>query len=186
MPETENTSPSPWVARFAPLIPASSEILDVACGGGRHSRYLLARGHSVVAVDVDVSGLADIAHRPDVECIAADLESGGPWPLAGRRFAGVVVTNYLWRPILGNIFSTVADGGVLIYETFAEGNEAYGKPARRDYLLRPGELLMAMPEGFQIVAYEHGFVGAPRPAVLQRLCAVRGTAPRTVQPQVVP
>ena len=182
MPENRITPPSAWVLRFAPLIPAGGEVLDVACGGGRHARHLLDRGHPIVAVDVDLSGIADIAGRPDLECIAADLESGASWPLTGRRFAGIVVTNYLWRPILGDIVDAVADGGVLIYETFAEGNEAYGKPRRPDYLLQPGELLAATREGFQIVAYEHGIAATPRPAVMQRICAVRGSAPRAVQP----
>lgn len=182
MPEAAISPPSAWVVRFAPLIPAGGAVCDVAAGGGRHARHLLARGHSVVAVDMDLSGLADIAGQPRLECLAADLESGAPWPLAGRRFAGVVVTNYLWRPILGDIVNAVADGGVLIYETFAAGNEAYGKPRRPDYLLQPGELLAATQEGFHIVAYEHGIVATPRPAVMQRLCAVRGRAPRAVQP----
>ncbi len=181
MPEAAIAPPSAWAVRFAGLIPAGGAVLDVASGGGRHARYFLARGHPVVAVDKDISGLADIAGEPDLECLAADLECGVPWPLAGRRFSGVIVTNYLWRPILGDIFAAVAPGGVLIYETFAAGNEAYGKPRRPDFLLQPGELLAAA-EGFHIVAYEHGFAARPLPAVMQRICAVRGTAPHAAQP----
>ena len=166
--------PSPWVARFLALAPAGSRVLDVAAGGGRHTRLARARNFTVTAVDVDVSGLADWREDPGVEIFAADLEAG-PWPLGARRFGAVVVTNYLHRPLLPRLVAAVAEGGVLVYETFAEGNEACGKPANPNFLLAPGELLEAVRGRLTVVAYEHGKVESPRPAVLQRIAAVRAT-----------
>ncbi|MDX1712103.1 MAG: methyltransferase domain-containing protein, partial [Rhodovibrionaceae bacterium] len=128
------------MVRFAPLAPAG-EVLDLACGGGRHGRLFLERGHPVTFVDRDTSALADLGARGDAEIIEADLEDGAAFPLAGRRFACVVVTNYLYRPILPTILDCVGSGGLLIYETFARGNERFGKPSNPDFLLRPGELL---------------------------------------------
>ncbi len=186
MPKSQPTPPSPWIVRFAPLIARGGPVLDLACGGGRHVRYLCGRGHAVVAVDVDLAGVADLAGQDGVELVAADLERSEPWPLTGRRFAGVVVANYLWRPLFPDILGAVDDGGVLIYETFAAGNEAYGKPARPEYLLRPGELLSVVGAPFRIVAYEHGYVDRPRPAVVQRLCAVRAAEPRPIHPEDPP
>jgi SAM-dependent methyltransferase len=173
-------APSPWVTRFAAHI--AGPALDLACGRGRHVRWLLARGIKVTAVDRDVSGLADIAGPPapvaGLEIVAADLEAdGAAWPLAGRRFATVIVTNYLWRPLLPAIVAAVAPGGMLLYETFARGNDAFGKPSNPDFLLRPGELIDAVAGSLQVVAYEHGRIDTPRPAIVQRLCAVRGDAP---------
>ena len=172
MPSThiEQSDPSPWVARFVSTLPPGCPVLDVACGGGRHARLLAAAGHPVTAVDIDVSRLvAD----DTLEVVQADLE-GGPWPLDGRRFGGVVVTNYLWRPILDRIVDSVSPDGALIYETFAVGNERFGKPSNPDFLLRPGELLDIVRGRLEVVAYEHGDVTQPRPAVVQRICAVAG------------
>lgn len=168
--------PSPWVVRFAPLI--AGEVLDIACGAGRHTRYFLARGHRVTALDRDVSGLADIAGDAELTARQIDLEAGpaDAAALPGGPYGGVVVANYLWRPLLPAIVAAVAAGGVLVYETFAAGNAAYGKPSNPDFLLRPGELLAAVRGELEVVAYEHGTVERPRPAVVQRLCAVRGAA----------
>ena len=168
---------SPWIAHFAPLVPAGGTVLDVAAGKGRHSRLFAARGHPVVALDRDVSGLLDLAGSGGIEVIERDLERAAGWPLGARRFAGVVVANYLWRPILGDVVGAVAEGGVLLYETFALGNERFGKPGKPDYLLRPGELLDAVAGRLTVVAYEQCEVPAPRPAVVQRICAVHGAAP---------
>ena len=165
--------PSPWVVRHAPLIPKKAGIvLDLAAGRGRHTRYLLAAGFSVLALDRNISGLEDLAATETLEIIEADLEAGA-WPLADRCFAGIVVTNYLWRPILPNIVGAVSPGGVLIYETFAMGNERFGKPSNPDYLLQPGELQRAVAGQLEIVAYEECEIAAPRPAVVQRICARR-------------
>ncbi len=147
-------------------------MLDLACGGGRHVRHLLTRGHAVAAVDRDLSGIRDLLGTPQLEAIEADLE-GGPWPLAGRRFAGVVVTNYLHRPLLPAIVAAVAPGGVLIYETFAAGNERFGRPRNPDFLLRPGELLDVVAGHLEVIAYEHLEVRRPRPAMVQRIAARR-------------
>lgn len=164
-------APSAWVVRFGAGIPDGGRILDVACGRGRHVRHFLALGHPVTAIDRDTSGLAAEAN---LEIIEADLEDpANAWPTGEARFAGVVVTNYLWRPRLPAIVAAVAPGGVLIYETFAEGNQRFGKPGNPDYLLRPGELLEAVAGGFEVVEYEHGEVTQPRPAVVQRICAER-------------
>ncbi|MBX9633362.1 MAG: class I SAM-dependent methyltransferase [Magnetospirillum sp.] len=159
--------PSPWVARFAPLVSPGGDVLDLACGGGRHSRLFLAHGHAVTAVDRQTAS----TDAPGAELIAADLEDGSPWPLPGRNFAGVVVTNYLWRPLFPAILAALAPGGVLIYETFAQGNERFGSPRNPDFLLGRGELLRLAAD-LTVVAYEDGVVD--NRAVVQRICAIRG------------
>jgi SAM-dependent methyltransferase len=168
-----SAGPSPWILRFAGLVPAGRRVADIACGGGRHGRLFLAQGHSVQFVDRDVTGVADLAGRPDAEIVQADLEQGR-WPLAGPDYAGVVVSNYLWRPILPRIVDLVGPGGLLIYETFALGNEAFGRPSNPDFLLRPGELLEAVRGRLDVLAYEQRVTGAPRPAVIQHIAARRG------------
>ncbi len=170
--------PSPWVQRWSALVPAGASVLDLACGSGRHVRWFAQRGCRVTGVDRDAAAIEPL--RPLAEVVVADIETG-PWPLQGRRFDAVVVTNYLWRPLLATLVASVADGGVLIYETFATGNESVGKPSRPDFLLRPGELLQAAA-GLRIVGYEDGFLAEPERFV-QRVCAVReakssGVAPR--------
>ncbi|THF67441.1 methyltransferase domain-containing protein [Pseudothauera nasutitermitis] len=168
--------PSPWVTRFAALIRPGGRVLDLACGGGRHARWLAARGQAVEAVDRNEQVLAALADVAGVRTRHADLE-GGPWPYAGERFDGIVVTNYLHRPRFADLLACVAPGGVLIYETFMQGNERFGKPSSPDFLLRPGELLERVNEGFTVVAFEQGELGDPRPAVVQRICALRGAGP---------
>ena len=163
--------PSDWVARFAPCIRAGGEILDLACGGGRHARWLTGRGWTVEAVDRDAGALAALAGVTGVRVRVADLEHGA-WPYAGRRFDGIVVTNYLHRPLLPLIEGALAEGGVLIYETFMLGNERFGRPSNPDFLLRPQELLeVARAAGLRVIAFEEGEVAQPRPAMIQRLCA---------------
>ena len=161
-------APSEWVRRWSHLVPSGAPVLDVACGAGRHLRWFQALGHPVTGIDRDP--LAVQAAAQAGEAIEADIEND-PWPLAGRTFGAVVVTNYLWRPLLPAIVQCVAPGGVLLYETFAQGNETVGRPARPDFLLRPGELLGACA-GLRVVAYEDGFLDAPARFV-QRIAAVR-------------
>lgn len=160
--------PSAWVQRWAPLIRPGGTVLDVACGSGRHLRWLAARGHAVTGVDRDAQALAPL--QPLGRLIVADIEAG-PWPLPGETFDAVVVTHYLWRPLLPTLLESLAPGGVLIYETFTQGQASIGKPSRPDFLLRPGELL-AVAQGLRIVAYEDGFLAAPDRFV-QRIAAVR-------------
>jgi SAM-dependent methyltransferase len=159
------------VQRWSALVPSGATVLDVACGGGRHLRWFEQRGCSVTGVDRDAAAVEPL--RDVAEIVVADLE-GGPWPLPGRRFGAVVVTNYLWRALLPTIVASVADGGVLIYETFAVGNATVGKPANPDFLLRPGELIDAS-RGLRVIGYEDGFLAAPDRFV-QRIAAVREPA----------
>jgi SAM-dependent methyltransferase len=175
-------NPSAWVERFAPLVPPGTTVLDIACGGGRHTRFFLARDHPVVAVDRDLSAMADLSGTRALELIEADLETGAPLPFVGREFGGVVVTNYLWRPILADLVAAVAPGGTLLYETFAAGNELVGRPTNPAYLLRPGELLEVVRGSLQVVAFEDVSVDDPRPAVVQRIAARRHARrePRTL------
>jgi SAM-dependent methyltransferase len=163
---------SAWVRRFADRIPAGRQVLDLAAGAGRHTRLFVRRGHPVLAVDRDVTGLMDLQANPVVTILAVDLEDGRYWPLGDRRFAGVIVTDYLHRPLLPAIVAAVASGGCLIYETFAVGNERFGKPGNPDFLLRPGELLEAVRGRLTVLAYENLEVNEPRPAMVQRIAAV--------------
>jgi SAM-dependent methyltransferase len=163
---TEN--PSAWLQRWAHLIAPGSTVLDVACGAGRHMRYLADLGHRVAGVDNNPEAVALAQAFGPVTC--ADIENG-TWPFAGHTYGCVIVTHYLWRPLLPTLVSCVAPGGVLIYETFAAGNESVGKPSRPDFLLQPGELLR-VTEGLRTVAYEDGFEVSPDRYV-QRIVAVR-------------
>jgi SAM-dependent methyltransferase len=167
------SGPSAWVQAHAGLIPAGSKVLDLPAGRGRHTRFFNNLGCHVTALDRDVSGLRDLA-AAGVEILAADLEDGSPWPLAGRQFDGIVVTNYLHRPLFPFLARALAPGGVLIYETFGVGNQRFGKPSNPNFLLRPGELLeFAAAHGLQVLAYECGEVGDPKPAITQRIAAKR-------------
>jgi SAM-dependent methyltransferase len=157
--------PSPWVVRWAPRI-THGPVLDLACGAGRHARYFRDRGLEVTAVDRE-SFVID-----EVTFIQADLEDGSPWPLPGERFGAIVVTNYLHRPLFPQLLRALDEGGVLIYETFMAGNERFGRPANPDFLLRPGELREVF-SALEILGFEEGQVERPKPAMMQRICAVR-------------
>jgi SAM-dependent methyltransferase len=163
-------SPSAWVQRFATLIPAGGRVLDVACGAGRHARLLAQLGFQVTAVDRDADAIAALAMLPGIEARVADLERG-EWPYAGQTFAGVIVTNYLHRPLFPLLIDCIADGGVLIYETFARGNERFGRPSNPAFLLEPGELLRVVAGRLRVLAYEDLLIEEPRPAMVQRICA---------------
>jgi SAM-dependent methyltransferase len=164
--------PSPWIERHAPLVAVGGRVLDVACGHGRHARLFAARGHPVVAIDRDAAALAALTGAPHIEPRVLDLERGGPH-FTGERFAAIVVVNYLHRPLLPELLAVLCDDGVLLYETFARGNEAYARPANPDFLLERDELLRVVEGRLTVVAFEQGHIAASgREAVVQRLCAV--------------
>lgn len=167
--------PSLWVRRWARLIPTGGQVLDVAAGHGRHARYLAGLGYRVEAVDRDAEALNSFAQTPGVRVRVADLE-GGPWPYGAMQFQGIVVVRYLHRLLFPHLLEALAEDGVLIYETFAAGNERYGRPSNPDFLLRPGELLDFVAGTLQVIAYESGFLEEPKPAVVQRICAARSEA----------
>lgn len=168
-------TPSPWIARFAPLIPAGGAVLDLACGGGRHARLLANLGYRVEAVDRDAAALATLADVANVTTRCTDLEDG-PWPYFGHGFDGIVVSRYLWRPLLPNLLACLNANGVLIYETFMVGQELYGKPSNPAHLLRVGELLGLVRNRFTVLAFEQGEVpdAAGGTQVIQRICVRRG------------
>ena len=166
------SGPSAWVQSHAGLVAPGGTVLDLAAGGGRHARYFKGLGYQITALDRDVSRLQDLP----AEVIAADLEDGSPWPLGARDFDGVVVTNYLHRPLFPHLAGALAPGGMLIYETFGIGNERFGKPSNPNFLLRPGELLeIAAAHGLQVLAYACGEVSVPKRAITQRMVAQRLT-----------
>ena len=159
---------SAWVERWSHLVPQGASVLDVACGYGRHMRHFASLRHKVVGVDRNPDAIAEVS--PLGEAICADIENG-PWPFEGRQFGAVVVTNYLWRALWPQILNSLAPDGVLIYETFAAGNETVGKPSRPDFLLQTGELLKVC-QNLRVVAFEEGFLASPERFV-QRIVAVR-------------
>ena len=169
------SGPSAWVQSHAGLVAPGGRVLDLAAGGGRHARYFKDLGYQVTALDRDVSRLQDLAGQ-GVEVMAADLEDGSPWPLGARDFDGIVVANYLHRPLFPHLANALAPGGVLIYETFGIGNERFGKPSNPNFLLHPGELLeFAAAQGLQVLAYACGEVAEPKHAITQRMVAQRLT-----------
>lgn len=174
--------PSGWVLRFAPLVPAGARVLDVACGAGRHTRLFADRGCRVVAIDREPRLDAALRAHPAVDARVADLEQGG-WPLAGEGFDAIVVTNYLHRPLFGHLLAALVPGGILLYETFAAGNARFGKPGNPAFLLAPRELLDAFGAELHVTAFEDGYVDRPRPAMVQRIAAVRPDAAGLLAPE---
>jgi SAM-dependent methyltransferase len=177
-----SSTPSPWIARFAALIAPGASVLDLACGNGRHARYLAARGARVTAVDRDPQAIEALAASRIVEALLADLE-GGPWPFDGQQFDAIVVCNYLHRPRFAALRAALAPGGVLLYETFARGQARFGKPSNPDFLLEPGELLQRCA-GLHVLAYEDGLTGdrsaaGSGQARIQRIAAIAPAADRT-------
>jgi len=170
MPHSYTDTASPWVERWAPLMAPGGRVLDVASGAGRHARWLAARGYRVDALDRDAEALATLSDVPGVTLRCADIE-GGPWPCERGVYAGVVVTNYLHRPLFAELFAALAPAGILIYETFAAGNERYGRPSNPDYLLQAGELLDVVRGRLRVLAFEDLEIQHPRPAMVQRICA---------------
>jgi SAM-dependent methyltransferase len=169
-PAHELDAPSAWVVRWASLI-SHGVVLDLACGKGRHSRFFLGQGREVVAVDREPQDI------PGARFVQADLEDGSLWPVPGEQFQGIVVTNYLHRPLFPLLAAALAPDGVLIYETFMLGNERFGRPSNPAFLLQPGELLRAFG-GLAVRGYEQGPVTSPKPAMIQRLCAAQGRTGR--------
>ena len=162
--------------RWSHLIAPGATVLDVACGAGRHARWFAQRGCRVTALDRDAAAVEPL--RSIAEVVLTDIEAG-PWPLVPRRFDAVIVTNYLWRPLVPTLIASLADGGVLVWETFASGNQTVGRPSNPQFLLEPGELLAAAA-GLHIVAYENGFLERPSRFV-QRICAVRAGRPQPLR-----
>lgn len=167
---------SAWVRRWSHLLAPQSTVLDVACGSGRHLTWFAERGHTVTGIDIDIQAAAKTGCT--ARLVQADLENG-PWPLwqgtQAEQFAAVVVTNYLWRPLMPALLASLAPGGVLLYETFAAGNETVGRPRNPDFLLQPGELL-SLCAGLHVIAYEHGYLAQPDRYV-QRIVALRNFTP---------
>jgi SAM-dependent methyltransferase len=176
-------APAPWIVRWSHLLPDGCEVLDVACGSGRHLQWFASRGHPVFGVDQNIADA--LALVPEPQLVKADIENG-PWPYASaagpRRFGAVVVTNYLWRPLLPTLLQSLAPGGLLLYETFASGNETVGRPARPDFLLQPGELLQVC-SSLHVVAYENGFLDNP-PRFVQRIAAFAPALPVADSPAI--
>jgi len=181
--------PSSWVKRWAHLLPLSkkldandsadiADVLDLACGHGRHMQYLFGLGHKVLGVDRNAEALKTASQWGDA--LLADIENAA-WPLEGRTFKAVVVTNYLWRELFPKILNSLAEGGVLIYETFSQGNEAFGKPSRPEFLLQSGELLVRC-KGLRIVAFEEGWMPSPD-RLIQRVVAIR--LPSALEPSAL-
>ncbi|MGD2140964.1 MAG: class I SAM-dependent methyltransferase [Burkholderiales bacterium] len=162
--------PSAWVCRWMRLLPAGSVVLDLACGYGRHVRLALAQGHEVVALDRDGEALARLSTLPGVRTVQADIEQSG-WPFPDQRFDAVIVTNYLYRPLFPLLIRAVAHNGLLIYETFARGNERFGRPRNPDFLLKEGELYEVVRPALRVLGYEDIYTSSPGPAMVQRLCA---------------
>ena len=175
--------PSAWVQRFAGLIAPGARVLDLACGHGRHSRWLADQGYQVEAVDRDADALASLVGIERITPRCADLEDG-PWPYYTQGFDGIVVSRYLWRPLLQTLADSVAPGGLLIYETFASGNATVGRPTNPDFLLQPGELLARFAD-WRVVGFEDGFLPQPERFV-QRLCAARPGGPVAALPRRYP
>ena len=176
IPTSQSNSPEnpvDWVIEYSGLIPHGGQVLDVACGRGRNTRFLLDKGYSVVALDIDMSGLSDLKNHPSLEIITADLEGGSPAPIFHRPFAGIVVTNYLHRPLFADLSRALAEGGVLIYQTFMQGNEEFGRPRNPDFLLKENELEEVFGSSLEVVAFEQGYTETPKPAMVQKICALK-------------
>ena len=176
----DDQAPSSWIVRFAPLVPAGAHVLDLACGAGRHTRLFAERGCRVLAVDRAPAVAEELRAQEGVEVRTVDLEQG-EWPLGGTHFDAIIVTNYLHRPLFPHLLAALAPHGLLLYETFAAGNAAFGKPSNPDFLLQPRELLTALATTLRVIAFEDGYIDAPRRAMVQRLAA-RGVLPSALLP----
>ncbi len=163
--------PESWVLKFSSQIPPGP-ILDLACGKGRHGRYFLARGHSVTFLDRDISGVVDLLSHPKTQLMEYDLENNSPWPFLKNQFSGIIIINYLYRPLLPNLLTALKPGGLLIYKTFAAGNEQFGRPRSPEFLLQENELLDTFSQHFEIIDFTQGKESNPN-RVTQAICARR-------------
>ncbi len=170
-------APSAWVGRCAHAIPAGARVLDLACGRGRHARYLASLGYHVIAADRDEAALEVLSEEPGIVTCHLDLEDSSPWPWDAGAFDAVIVTNYLHRPSFEQLCARIHAGGLLIYETFMIGNERFGRPSNPDFLLQPNELLERTAAEFTPIAFEQGEVSVPGAAVVQRICARKHKEP---------
>ncbi len=182
------SKPSEWVVRHAPQITESGQVLDLACGSGRHARYLLSKGFHVTCLDIDLTSVLDLEANPNCQLIQADLEGKSDWPFAGiegtsisgtrdkcsrKVFDGIIVSNYLYRPLFEDLVRTLSGGGVLIYQTFMVGNEKYGRPRNPDHLLETDELKVFFEDRLDIIEFRQGFSAESGPAMVQQICAVK-------------
>ena len=179
MKQPKTPTPSPWISRNAPLAPPGGRVLDLACGAGRNGRLFLEAGHPTVFLDIDTSAVSDLSKTKNAQILQFGLEnhpdSAAPynWPFEKNEFSAVIVTNYLWRPLLPVLVDSVAPKGVFLYETCAEGQEAFGRPRNPEFLLKTGELLDVVRNRLRIIAYGQEVRDAPNPAVIQHIAAIR-------------
>lgn len=172
-PPTADINPSEWVVRFSHLIKPKGKVLDVAAGYGRHTKFFLDRGHPVVSVDIDISSLVGLGSISNHSIVEADLDAYN-WPFSESSFDAIIITNYLNRNIFSAIVKSLSNSGIILMETFADGNQEFGRPRNRDFLLAPGELIRVFSPSLQIISYEHGRELVPRKCVRQRICARKG------------
>jgi len=166
----QQTTPDPWISAHADLVPTGSLVLDMACGSGRHSRLFLERGNHVMAVDRNVAAFDEHPEDPALSVLQYDLEAD-PWPFPPQFFDAIVVCNYLHRPLFTPLFASLKPPGILLYTTFMQGNEAYGRPSNPDFLLQPDELNTLLPDDAEIIEFVQGPVGEPVTAVRQSIAA---------------
>ena len=171
--QSQISQPLPFIAKWLPDDLKAMNVLDYACGGGRHGKLAMERGAHVTFADIDLEGLSEFAINENVSLLQADLEDERRWPFKGRQYDVVIVTNYLYRPRLSDIFELVKPGGIILYRTFAQGNEVFGRPKNPEFLLQTNELHGVAQKNFSILHYEQGEVDTPNPAVIQRLVAQR-------------
>ena len=167
-----NKKPNKWVDCYSSLIPSGKGVLDLACGSGRHTGMLLNKGYQVTAVDIDTTSIKQNFSDKKLNIVKCDLESLSSWPFGKNSFLGIIVVNYLHRPLYSKIMESLEKGGVLIYQTFADGHSRYGKPKNPDYLLRRGELKMVF-DSMRIISYQHGYLGYPSRSIVQRICCIK-------------
>ena len=167
-----NKEPNKWVECYSSLIPFGKGVLDLACGSGRHTGMLLNNGYQVTAVDIDTTLVKQNFSNKKLNIVKCDLETLSSWPFGKNSFLGIIVVNYLHRPLYSRIMESLEEGGVLIYQTFADGNSRYGKPKNPDYLLKRGELKTVFG-GMRIISYQHGYLSYPSQSVVQRICCIK-------------